>query len=155
MQCLFSNAVITKCAPIESHGTLLNVAVIISVLLQSKTLSQHLWQDAAAKPIQHPGQCNYLHLHLVQCDSNSYIHSGWWLPCKVPTSTSGAVWGSVSCPKTLVYADKGIWTSDLPITRFRLCPWAAHSYRTHRLTYQHTKLFQQFTHLVDTEGHQN
>ena len=33
----------------------------------------------------------------------------WWccLPCKVPTSTSGAVWDSVSCPRTLQHADQG------------------------------------------------
>ena len=34
------------------------------------------------------------------------------LPFKVPTSTSGAVWGSVSCPMTLWYADQGNRTSN-------------------------------------------
>ena len=31
-----------------------------------------------------------------------YIYTYWWqwLPCKMPTSTSVAVWGSVSCPRT-------------------------------------------------------
>ena len=32
---------------------------------------------------------------------NTLIHWWWWLPCEVLTSTSGAVWGSVSCPRTL------------------------------------------------------
>ena len=60
--------------------------------------------------------------------SNSYIHSfihwWWWLPCKVPTRTSGAVWGSVSWPRTLRHADQGNPTRDLPITRCWLHPWA-------------------------------
>ena len=34
------------------------------------------------------------------------------LPCEVPTSTSRAVWGSVSCPRTLLHADQGNWPSD-------------------------------------------
>ena len=46
------------------------------------------------------------------------------LPCKVPTSTSGAVWGSISCPRTLRHADHGNWTSDLFIRRHWLYPWA-------------------------------
>ena len=40
----------------------------------------------------------------------------------MPNSTSGAVWGSVSCPKTLRHADQGNQTSDLLITRHWLCP---------------------------------
>ena len=31
---------------------------------------------------------------------HTFMHSWRWLPCMVPTSTSGAVWGSVSCPGT-------------------------------------------------------
>ena len=47
--------------------------------------------------------------------SNSYImfiHWWRWLSCKVPTSTSGAVFqGSVSCPRTLRHADQGNQTT--------------------------------------------
>ena len=56
--------------------------------------------------------------------SASFIHWWRWLPCKVPTSTSGAVWGSVSCPWMLWHADQGNQTSDLQITRIWLYPWA-------------------------------
>ena len=38
---------------------------------------------------------------------HTFIHWWRWLPCKVPTSTSGAVWGSVSCPRTRRYAARG------------------------------------------------
>ena len=41
------------------------------------------------------------------------------------TSTSGAVCGSISCPRTLWHADQGNRTSALPITRRWLYPWAA------------------------------
>ena len=34
-----------------------------------------------------------------------------------PTSTLGAVWGSISCPRTLQHRDEGSGTSDHPITR--------------------------------------
>ena len=53
-----------------------------------------------------------------------YTFTQWWwqLPCKVLTSTSGAVWGSVSCPKTLRHADQGNQTSNLLITR-HYYPW--------------------------------
>ena len=37
---------------------------------------------------------------------------------------SGAVWGSVSYPRTLWYADQGIRTSKLPITRHWPYAWA-------------------------------
>ena len=37
--------------------------------------------------------------------SNSYTHWCWWLPCKVSTRTSGAVWGSASCPRTLGHGE--------------------------------------------------
>ena len=55
---------------------------------------------------------------------HTFIHWWRWLPCKVPTSTSGAVWGWVSCPRTLRHADpdQGNRTSDLPVTRCRLYP---------------------------------
>ena len=48
----------------------------------------------------------------------------WWLPYKVPTGTPGAVWGSGSFPRTLQHAGQRNWTSDLPITRCWLYPWA-------------------------------
>ena len=54
----------------------------------------------------------------------TFIHWWWWLPCKVPTSTSGGVWGSVSCPRTLRHADQGARTSYLRITRRWLYSWA-------------------------------
>ena len=55
---------------------------------------------------------------------HTFMHWWQWLPCKVPTSTSGAVWGSVSSPRTLWHAHRGNRTSDLPITRHWLYPWA-------------------------------
>ena len=48
----------------------------------------------------------------------------WWLPCKVPTSTSGAAWGLVSCPRRLQHAVQGNQTSNPLITRRWLYPWA-------------------------------
>ena len=44
----------------------------------------------------------------------------------VQTSTSGVASGlvSVSCPRTLRHTDQGNWTSDLPIPRCWLYPWA-------------------------------
>ena len=48
---------------------------------------------------------------------HAFVYWWRWLPCKLPTSTSGAVWGSASCPRTLRHADQGNRTSDLPITR--------------------------------------
>ena len=38
---------------------------------------------------------------------HTFIHWWQWLPCKVLTSTSGTVWSSVSCPRTLWHADQG------------------------------------------------
>ena len=55
------------------------------------------------------------------------VHWWRWLPCKVPPST-GAVWGSESCPRTLQHADQGIRTSDPMITRHRLHDWASAAY---------------------------
>ena len=56
----------------------------------------------------------YLHLgHLAHQSKATYsnlytfIHWWRWLPCKVLTSTSGTVWSSVSCPRTLWHADQG------------------------------------------------
>ena len=40
------------------------------------------------------------------------------------TSTSETVWGSVSCLGTPRHADQGYQTSNLPITRCWLYPWA-------------------------------
>lgn len=36
----------------------------------------------------------------------TFIHWRRRLPCKVPISLSGAVWGSVTCPRTLEHADR-------------------------------------------------
>ena len=47
------------------------------------------------------------------------------------TSTSGAVLGSSSCPRTLRHADQGSQTSNLQITRCWLYPWAT-SVLTHQ-----------------------
>ena len=81
--------------------------------------------------------------HFVQSNLQqfiqTFIHWWRWLPCKVPTSTSGAVWGSVSCPKTL-HADQGDQTSDLPITRRRLYPWATAAHKTLLLKYLSSRL---------------
>ena len=57
--------------------------------------------------------------------SNSYIHWWRWLQWKVLTSTSGAVWGSVSCPRTLWHAYQRNQTSDIPMLALHLnhsCP---------------------------------
>ena len=58
---------------------------------------------------------------------NSYIHAQITV-CMASmcgaNSTSGAVLGSVSCPRTLQHADQGNRTSDLPITRHWLYPWS-------------------------------
>ena len=48
------------------------------------------------------------------------------------TSTSGAIWGSVSCPRTLQHADQWNQTSDLQITRCWFYPWAT-------ATHEHTQ----------------
>ena len=54
---------------------------------------------------QNPRWYNWLELHLQHLSlwillsketySDLFTHWWWWLPCKVLTSTSGAVWGSV------------------------------------------------------------
>ena len=52
---------------------------------------------------------SFLKVNLYQ-KGLSHIHTytdGRWLPCKVPPSTSGAVWGSISCPKTRWHAEQG------------------------------------------------
>ena len=66
------------------------------------------------------------HMVVASCLSNIYtfsrlfIHRWRWLPCRVPTSTSGAV-GSVSCLwSALPHADQWNRTGFLPIIR-RLC----------------------------------
>ena len=58
---------------------------------------------------------------------HTFIHRWRWLQRKVPTSTSGAVWGSVSCPRPLRHADQGNQTSShLITTRWLPCaPWAS------------------------------
>ena len=50
---------------------------------------------------------------------HSYSHT-----LMVLTSTPGAVWGSVSCSRTLRHADQGNWTSNLLMTRRWLNPWS-------------------------------
>ena len=58
------------------------------------------------------------------------MHWWRWLPpdwgksCEVPTSSSGAVLGSASFPKTLWHAYQGNWAMDIPITRRWLYPRA-------------------------------
>ena len=54
------------------------------------------------------------------------------------TSTSGAGWGSVSCPRTLQHADQGNWTSGLQITKCWLYPWAPSTWP--RLISTHTNI---------------
>ena len=58
----------------------------------------------------------------LQYFTHTFTHWWWRLPCKVPTSTWGAVWGSVSCPRTLWHADQWNRTSDLLIARRWLDP---------------------------------
>ena len=58
---------------------------------------------------------------------HTFIHWCRWLPCK--TSTSGAVWGSVSCPRTLWYADHMNRTNDFPMTRCWIYFWASAAFR--------------------------
>ena len=56
---------------------------------------------------------SYIHRHLadafvpsdLQWFIHTFIHWWRWLPCKVPTSTSGAVLGSVSWPGTVLRAE--------------------------------------------------
>ena len=98
-----------------------------------QTLRQHLWQDAAAKPIQHlPVMQLFTADIFVQSESNSCMRWWRWLPCKVLTSTSGAVWGSVSCPKTL--ADQGNpWATDTHNHHTHFF-WAIHTSGGHRGT---------------------
>ena len=78
----------------------------------------------------------HTHKHLVRLDlrlspphwlMTEWITSGMSNCCKLLTSTS-AVWGSVSCPRTLWHADQGKRTSDLLITRHLInCLWWCHS----------------------------
>ena len=52
----------------------------------------------------------FLHLHFCPKQLtviHTFIHRCQWLPRKEPTSTSRAVWGSVSCPRTLRHAARG------------------------------------------------
>ena len=59
---------------------------------------------------------------------HTFTHRWRWLPCKVPTSTSGAIWGSVSPLRTLWHADQGNQTSNPPITRLHSRP--THAYES-------------------------
>ena len=62
-----------------------------------------------------------------------------WLSCKVPTSSSGALWGSMSCPRILWHAGRGnrtIVLSDnkalaLPLSHSRLISCYIVSVRLH------------------------
>ena len=65
-------------------------------------------------------------LHFCHNNSNSYNDS-----CHA-RCTSGAVWGSVSCPRTLWHADQGNQTSNLLIRRCWLYPTSTAA--TYRLT---------------------
>ena len=63
----------------------------------------------------------------VQSNLQKFIHSytdGGGCHGTCPTSTSGAVWGSASYPRTLWHTDQGNWTSNPPITRRQLYLWA-------------------------------
>ena len=86
------------------------------------------WPDPCISSMGHHLQLQHLADVFVQSDWQLFIHifiHWWpWLPCKVQTSTSGTVWGSVSCPRTRRHADQGNQTSDHPITGRWLCPWA-------------------------------
>ena len=53
----------------------------------------------------------------------------------MPTS---AVWGSVSCSRTLWHAELGNRTSDVPITKCCLYPWARAMPPSHTHTHTHT-----------------
>ena len=55
---------------------------------------------------------------------HTFTHWWRWLPCEVLTSTSGAVWGSVSWSRMLRHAGRGNLTSNLLITGSWLYPWA-------------------------------
>ena len=57
----------------------------------------------------------------VQSNLKYFMHT-LAVPSKVPTSTSGAVWASASCPRTHWHANQGNRTSDLPSTRRWLYP---------------------------------
>ena len=52
-----------------------------------------------------------------------YIYTYWWqwLPCKMPTSTSVEVWGSVSCPRT---GERRNQSSNLLIARHWATEWS-------------------------------
>ena len=52
---------------------------------------------------------------------NQYIHT--LMVVAAMQRPSGAVWDSVTCPRTLWHADQGNWTSNLPLTRCWLYPW--------------------------------
>ena len=111
------------------RGTLLKVAVLILVSSQSK-LCVNIYDR---KPIQHlPVMQLFTADIFVQSESNSCMRWWRWLPCKVLTSTSGAVWGSVSCPKTL--ADQGNpWATDTHNHHTHFF-WAIHTSGGHRGT---------------------
>ena len=90
-------------------------------------------QNNLQKQFQDNISCYYILGSLADLDKvtdRKFMHWWRWLPCKVETSTSGAVWGSLTCPRRLRHADQGNQTSDLPITRRWLYIWAtaAHFY---------------------------
>ena len=72
---------------------------------------------------------------------HTYIHTlmAWWLTWKVPTSTSGAVWGFSILPRDTLTAKQGDRTSNLPITRSWLYPWSSAT-PTYLLCHMKTKL---------------
>ena len=99
-------------------------------------MTLHLWHLADA---------------FVQNDLQRFLHIfllWWsWLPCRyMLTSTSGAVWDSASCPRTLRQADQRYRTSDLPITRRWLCPRATAAHLLKGLVLSTTKRYPVYSH---------
>lgn len=60
----------------------------------------------------------------IQPFTHTDILSRQRLPCKVPTSSLGAIWGLVSCPRILQHAAGGSrdWTTDLLISEWPAQP---------------------------------
>ena len=62
-----------------------------------------------------------LRLSFTHSHTHSHSHTnGDWLPCKVPTSSSGAIGGWVSCSGTLRHAQGGIELATLQHGGLRL-----------------------------------
>ena len=93
---------------------------------QSKGRDSSRVPRLSATPRQQRACCDLYHTFtfgaFVQSDLliQTYIHWWWWLPCKMKTSASEAVQGSVSFPRPLRHAHQGIRISDLQGTPSRL-----------------------------------